>query len=192
MPSKCTCPENCPVHDLCHCGSRKRKVSANCRNCYTSSPSPLPNPERANARTKCLGCNVRIKNASSYCLKCYRQTQIQAYLNNTQPLSGYLHKCPKNPSYFVKVRQHARRVAKQLKLYDSGCACCPFLIGLQVCHVNSIASYDLSTPINIVNAPNNLVILCPNCHWLQDHGYPTLEDIVAYLKSKGLLFKEIK
>jgi hypothetical protein len=32
-----------------------------------------------------------------------------------------------------------------------------------------ISSFADDTPIDVINAPDNLLALCPNCHWEFDH-----------------------
>jgi hypothetical protein len=36
--------------------------------------------------------------------------------------------------------------------------------------MRSLTSFPLDTPIAVVNDLDNLVGLCPNCHWEFDHG----------------------
>jgi hypothetical protein len=48
-------------------------------------------------------------------------------------------------------------------------------IALAVCpvcgrEIGKRTSFPLDTPISVVNSLDNLVGLCPNCHWEFDHG----------------------
>jgi len=70
---------------------------------------------------------------------------------------------------YTYARMHARKVAKKLNWINS-CENCGFDRVVQVCHIKPIASFPPETPLNIVNHRDNIKILCPNCHWLFDHG----------------------
>jgi len=67
------------------------------------------------------------------------------------------------------VRRNAR-VA--MKFYGGKAACkvCGFDVHVQVCHIKSIPRFPKDTPLKVVNSIDNLVYLCPNHHWMFDHG----------------------
>ena len=41
---------------------------------------------------------------------------------------------------------------------------------VELCHIKPIASFKDSALLSEVNSKNNIVQLCPNCHWELDHG----------------------
>lgn len=41
---------------------------------------------------------------------------------------------------------------------------------IEVCHKRPVTSFPLDAPISVVNSLDNLVGLCPNCHWEFDPG----------------------
>ncbi len=49
------------------------------------------------------------------------------------------------------------------------CAKCGYDKHVEVCHIKPISSFDKSTPLGIVNGKENLMLLCPNCHWEHDN-----------------------
>lgn len=49
------------------------------------------------------------------------------------------------------------------------CAKCGYDKHVEVCHVKPISSFDKSTPLGVVNSKENLLLLCPNCHWEHDN-----------------------
>lgn len=211
----------CLLHDSCSCGSIKQVSSKFCRSCYTFknkqclccnnilkySEFPRNKESEDGLRSLCRDCcgkscnrnrlkdkcrcgnNMRID--ATQCILCVKELYEKNILENITPIKDYLYKDKKNPSYRSKIRNHARRVIEIFKVNTDVCTCCPFNFGLQVCHIKSIKDFDEDTPINVVNHPDNLVILCPNCHWLQDHGYPTIENIVDYLKQNNLPYNSI-
>jgi hypothetical protein len=74
-----------------------------------------------------------------------------------------------------RITQAARRVYK-----NSGkskiCAVCGFPHGIQVCHKRPIADFPDNALIKEINHPDNLIGLCPNHHWMLDHGLLELDD----------------
>jgi hypothetical protein len=73
------------------------------------------------------------------------------------------------------VRDMARRACFSL-LQEPKCENCGYRKHVEVCHIRPIKSFDDSTPIGVVNAKDNLVVLCPNCHWELDNSILCLSD----------------
>ena len=68
----------------------------------------------------------------------------------------------------ARLRQDARRV-----YYASmpvKCVRCGYDKHVEICHRKALATFPLDTPISVVNSLDNLVGLCPNCHWELDNG----------------------
>ncbi|RTL07844.1 HNH endonuclease [Candidatus Dependentiae bacterium] len=66
-----------------------------------------------------------------------------------------------------------RRMARKLWQEQNPkpvCFCCGYTQHVEVCHIKSIASFDAAATVAEVNAPSNLVGLCPNHHWEFDRG----------------------
>lgn len=73
------------------------------------------------------------------------------------------------------VRWHARKIC--LGLGKKICENCGYSKHVEVSHIKQISSYPPETTIREINIPENLIVLCPNCHWEFDHGDLTLEQI---------------
>ncbi len=71
--------------------------------------------------------------------------------------------------YHARIRQLARKT-----YYGSGrplrCVNCGYSKHLEICHKKPIQDFPEDAPIAVVNAIDNLVALCPNCHWEFDNG----------------------
>jgi hypothetical protein len=68
----------------------------------------------------------------------------------------------------ARLRRDARRIYLAARPYR--CVRCGYDKHIEVCHKRALTSFPPETPILVVNAPDNLVGLCPNCHWEFDHG----------------------
>lgn len=170
MPIKCQCDSNsCKLHDKCKCGKKKKVVSDSCRSCYYSN---MP-------KYACQVCGKkRKKTVAPICRDCYNKSRTDRIVNDDTPISElfyYANERNKNNG----VRARARALIDSLGI-DKVCSCCSFEVGIQICHIKPINKFDDNTPLNVVNSLDNLILLCPNCHWLFDHGYNSLEKLKEF------------
>lgn len=79
------------------------------------------------------------------------------------------------------IRWHARKVAKEAGM--NRCVNCPYDKHVEIGHIKPISEFDPSTTIREVNKLENLIALCPNCHWELDYGDLTIEMILSKIGS---------
>lgn len=74
----------------------------------------------------------------------------------------------KHPSWkFAAIRGIARNEHKDiLKL---PCAHCGYDKHVELCHIKAISTFPESTTLGEVNSKENVIQLCPNCHWEFDN-----------------------
>ena len=65
------------------------------------------------------------------------------------------------------IRFHARKFVYQYK--DKICEKCGYEKHTEVCHLIPIKDFTDNTLISSINSLENLIILCPNCHWEHDN-----------------------
>lgn len=70
-------------------------------------------------------------------------------------------------SSFALVRSRAKIITKDRPQI---CEECGYDKHVEVCHIKSISSFPLDTYLSVINSPDNLRLLCPNCHWEFDNG----------------------
>lgn len=140
------------------------KETINPRFCSHSCSAKLNNklyPKRKPTKF-CKTCGKNINCNSWYCKECKpkaveeRTLQEVIYTNH--------HKS----SAFALVRALARTVAKSLG-YKS-CVNCKYEKHYEVCHIKAIGDFPLTAKLIEINSPDNLLCLCPNCHWEFDNG----------------------
>ena len=56
-----------------------------------------------------------------------------------------------------------------MRPFKQQCELCCYDKHVEVCHIKPIGSFDGNTKISKINSYNNLILLCPNCHWEFDH-----------------------
>ena len=102
---------------------------------------------------KSCRCGAKISYRHRKCKECLP-------LGSLKVLSRLISGMNKNQIY-----EHARR-----SIPDGPCSNCGYGEFTEVCHIKSISSFSESATVGEVNQRNNLVRLCPNCHWEFDHG----------------------
>lgn len=78
-------------------------------------------------------------------------------------------KSKRNYQVHSRIRELARK-----KYYEANpilkCTNCGYDKHVEVCHKKAINSFDDSVTIAKINDIDNLIGLCPNCHWEYDNG----------------------
>jgi len=131
--------------------------SRNCAAIYNNRIEP----KRKAKLIKCKNCNNMIKTSRTFCLDCSDYNQDMT-----------ISKAMKNRvdgSRYNKIRFRARTIAKNHGLLKS-CFNCGYTKHVECCHIKDISAFDKETLVSIVNAKDNLIGLCPNCHWELDNG----------------------
>ena len=62
---------------------------------------------------------------------------------------------------------NARRTIKHMK---KGCKKCGYDKHVECCHIRPVADFPDTVLVAEINHKDNLVYLCPNCHWELDNG----------------------
>jgi predicted restriction endonuclease len=89
-------------------------------------------------------------------LNCMTLGEIKARQNNM------------NSHKYHPIRSHARNKYKN-ELKD-GCEICGYSKHTEVAHIKEINSFNDNATVEEINDKDNVLILCPNCHWEFDHG----------------------
>lgn len=69
----------------------------------------------------------------------------------------------------AQIRNHGRIVFKNNKPNVTKCERCGYDKHIEICHIKDINKFSPDTPIMTINAIENLIGLCPNCHWEFDN-----------------------
>lgn len=73
------------------------------------------------------------------------------------------HRC----NAYTGIRGLARTVARNIGL--NSCHKCGYNKHIEIAHIRAISDFPEDTPVSVVNSPDNLLALCPNCHWEFDN-----------------------
>ena len=148
----------------------------NCLNCNTSTSNPkfcskscaashnnklFPKRKKTAALPCCSECGKQLNNKRT--IKCAACHKLSILADKTLGEVVYMHH--HKSSAFALVRSRARAVIAKCP-----CQKCGYSKHTEVCHIKPIKDFDYGTMLSVINAPDNLIRLCPNCHWELDHN----------------------
>ena len=168
-----------------------------CKNCNTYTPNPkycsrscaaqVNNRETPKRKTKkvCSKCSNFVKNYKTtlceFHLTEYKQSRVDHWKEKT--LSEYwekdslksLHPSSRNAHIGLLARSHFKHLRKL------PCRHCGYDKHVELCHIKPISSFGPDSRLKDVNCIENIVQLCPNCHWEFDRGLLSLSAIYQNL-----------
>ena len=110
---------------------------------------------------KCCSCGELIYASRKYCSECNGIT------NNDKSLATLTYHKGHRSNAFGAIRARARNIA--IKAGWTKCCKCGYDKHIEIAHVKSIGEFPPETPIKVINHIDNLLPLCPNCHWEFDN-----------------------
>lgn len=116
----------------------------------------------------CNKCGVWCGSGRKYCNNCrikvkqeLKEQSLQAKKSDAIYLSGEI------SNRYAKIRYHAREMySKEL----IKCEICGYDKHVEICHIKAIKNFNENCTIKEINDRNNIIGLCPNCHWEFDNG----------------------
>ena len=131
--------------------------------CSTSCAAKANNKKyiKRKLEGKCKVCHSSISSSATYCKKCWKIKHPKPDNRTIKEVGKY-----QGSGRYSLIREHARKL---LNGSLGTCEFCGYSKHTQVCHVKAIKDFDKSCTVAEVNAPMNLLVLCPNCHWELDH-----------------------
>lgn len=119
----------------------------------------------------CHICKIPISRSNKYCTKC-RPSQSLDLTKITYGEMTTKRKYQKNS----RIRNLARYLYRKSSR-EKYCVRCGYDKHYEVCHIKGVSSHDETCLLSEINNLENLIALCPNCHWELDKGLWKIEDI---------------
>jgi tryptophan halogenase len=94
-----------------------------------------------------------------------KENTLNTPLGEFREKNKHLHRSSLN----AHIRVLARSWFKDLTKLP--CACCGYDKHVELCHIKSLSSFGDDSLISEANHKDNIVQLCPNCHWEFDNGF---------------------
>ena len=125
-------------------------------------------PKRKRKKYTCRICGIEVPGRRVLCDKHNPQIIAWSKLTLKDIIYSYNQKYGASNRY-TRIRDHAKNtyINSNRPKY---CEKCGYEYHYHVCHIKPIHMFNLDTPISIINDLNNLMALCPNCHWELDNG----------------------
>lgn len=111
-------------------------------------------PTPSTGRRFCIGCGGFLSSQGLRCRPC--QARYSRDLKDR----------PKAEVLRSSIQAHARRVVAGRK---RTCAMCGYSLSVQAAHVKPVREFPPDATVGEINHPENLVLLCPRCHWEVDN-----------------------
>jgi hypothetical protein len=108
----------------------------------------------------CEDCGIVIDGRSKRCRRC-----CPSFGELT--LDGAIYSKHHRSSAFALIRTRARAQAKKLGL--DTCQFCGYDKHVEIAHIKGISTFTGDTLVSVINGEDNLMALCPNCHWEFDN-----------------------
>jgi hypothetical protein len=161
------------MNNCLHCGTETTNPKYCCRSC-SAKHTNVKFPKKKLTRT-CSKCSSVVKSYKHSLCEFHheelKQTKYEVTKNltlqdywNKKSLDG-LHTSSKN----AHIRQLGRTKFKDL--LRKPCANCGYSKHVELCHIKPIRDFKPTDKVDLVNARDNVIQLCPNCHWEFDNGY---------------------
>ncbi len=168
----------------CECGilftpklASQKYCSQNCRNKFSVRRF------RAKRQTFCA-CGAPKFISSLQCLNCFNNNVNDRHVHKSCTLKEYQDKLSVKGKHQSWKNSHIREFNRSWNknLLKFPCANCGYDKHVELAHIKPLFSFPESATIGEVNDPNNIIQLCPNCHWEFDSGSLSLDHILK-LKS---------
>ncbi len=173
--------------------SKNNSVTVVCDNCSTTFTRTLSEFNKSDNHFCSRSCSASFNNTKKpkrkltrTCVECsevvftYRHMRCEKH-HNIYKQNKYINKTigeyrsklsvkGKHPSW---LNSHVRLFAKSWNkdLLKLPCAKCNYTRHVELAHIKGISTYPDSELLSVVNAKENLIALCPTCHWEFDNGY---------------------
>jgi len=149
------------------------KETANPKFCSRSCSATVTNrehPKKIRTRVCRVCTNLVMHSRTVFCeehfyerktSETYKKMTLEDY-RNTISVAG------KHPSWVhAHIRNFARSWLKHLKTLP--CASCGYDKHVELAHIKALSSFPDSALLGEVNSEDNIIQLCPNCHWEFDN-----------------------
>jgi hypothetical protein len=119
---------------------------------------------RMSKRKPCPGgCETEVAHDTKLCRQCTGKKRTEAALDKTVAQI-------KKESKSLRWTDQVRAIARNMHKFDK-CVECGYDKIVHICHRIDIAAFPDTATVRQINAPSNVVGLCPNHHWEYDHGF---------------------
>ena len=123
---------------------------------------------------ECVDCGVKVRSNIKRCKQCFEQTRTSALQSMTIGEIKELYRHKSTMAVAAKIRGYGKTIYENSNK-PKYCVTCGYNKHYEVCHIKSVSSFPDDTTMLVIHALDNLIALCPNCHWEFDRGLLIVE-----------------
>lgn len=161
-----------------HCGKSTKNPKYCSRSCAASDTNKIP--KRKLTRT-CRHCSSIVRNwRSTLCEKHFQDALLRKKVYIEQlTMADFINRNSIKGLPASSKRVHIRNLCRSWnkELTKLPCAYCGYSKHVELAHIIPVSSFPSMTLIKDINSRENIIQLCPNCHWEFDNGYISLDEI---------------
>ena len=151
-----------------------------CRSCESarSKQRKLYGPSGIRQKWQCKKCKSTVGRATEHsrvCIKC-RDAKSTDYVL-AELVARYEGRKYGRLNVHTLIRVRARTLLSRRGA--TRCMSCGYDRHVEAAHIKSIVSFEDTARVSTVNALDNLLALCPNCHWELDNGLLSVDCVQA-------------
>lgn len=154
---------------LCpNCGKETKNPKFCSKTCAAQINNKLF-PKRKTNR-KCIVCGDVVKSYKrSRCEKHWEDYKANKFIHRT--IGEYRNLNSVRGRHASWVHAHVRQFARSWNkdLLKNPCAHCGYTKHVELCHIKPLSSFKDTALLGEVNGKDNVIQLCPNCHWEFDN-----------------------
>lgn len=151
-------------------------IDKTCKYCNKIFKSRVGNKEKT-------FCSIQCSNTYRSQNKIKKERLLKRKIENTYKNSFIENKTKKQLFSLRKtwqsarsgIRKHAQNIYFKNYNKEYKCVVCGYNKYIEVCHKKSVSSFGDDTLIKDINNIDNLIGLCPNCHWEFDNNLLKIE-----------------
>lgn len=153
-----------------NCGvqtSNPKFCSRSCSATYTNKVSPKRKLTR-----KCVSCNDVVKTWRHSLCEQHHKEYLDTKLNaKDKTLGEYRNLASVTGKHSSWANSHIRVLARKWNkdLTQKPCEHCGYSKHVELAHIKAVSEFEDTAYLRDVNSPDNLKVLCPNCHWEFDN-----------------------
>lgn len=156
------------------CQEETKNLKFCSKSCSAKITNKLHPKRKIESQNLCLNCGAKCSRTkgqrkTQFCKKCYFKLQTLDYGNKTKKECINESRSHSSKHKYEKIRQHAKRVSRLYSLKSNSCVQCGYSKHTELCHKKSIHLFSDNTLLSEINSKENIVFLCPNCHWELDN-----------------------
>lgn len=141
------------------------RVKRFCSRSCAASKNNKTRKARVKKYHPCVSCSaLAATRKGKRCITC------QSVWNEQRKAEQLVNKTKSETSY----RQICLHARYSVRNREQKCQKCGYSYHVECCHLQAVSTFPPTAKIAEINAPTNLRLLCPNCHWEHDHPNKTM------------------